>query len=90
MSKAATREDIDEVLGILQSFMQQVSDQFTTVNSKLEKQDDKYDRLINTIDGFIGRIDKYETELAARDAKIDRLERWINEIAKKTNVPLPR
>lgn len=89
MSKAATREDIDEVLHILQSFMQQVSDQFSVVNDKLDTQDNKYSRLINTIDGFIGRIDKYETELVARDAKIERLERWIQEIAKKTNIPLP-
>ena len=48
-----------------------------------------YDRLLNTVDLYIGQIDKYETELAARDAKIDRLERWIIEISKKTEVPMP-
>ncbi len=89
MSKQATREDIDEVIGILQNFMQQASEQFTVVNSKIDAQDEKYDKLINTIDGFIGRIDKYEIELVARDAKIERLERWIKEIASKTNVALP-
>jgi archaellum component FlaC len=96
MSNQATREDIDEVIGILHNFMQQVSDrfdvvsdQFNAVNEKIDAQNEKYDRLLNTIDGFIGRIDKYETELVARDAKIERLERWIKEIAKKTDVALP-
>jgi hypothetical protein len=44
--------------------------------------------LLNTIDGFIGRIDTYETELAAKDHKIERLERWIQEIASKSNIQL--
>jgi peptidoglycan hydrolase CwlO-like protein len=52
---------------------------------KLNKQ---YDHLLNTIDSFVGRIDKYETELSARDHKIDRLERWIEQIALKTNFKL--
>ena len=55
MSEAATRQDLDEVIGILRDFMGQVSEQF-------QIQDSKYDRLITTIDGFIGRIDKYKIE----------------------------
>lgn len=38
---------------------------------------------------IIGRIDKYETELVAKDAKIDRLERSIEQIARKTGTPMP-
>jgi septal ring factor EnvC (AmiA/AmiB activator) len=89
MSNQATRKDIDEVIGILHSFMHQVGDEFKAVNNKIDAQDDKYDKLINTINDFISRIDRYETELVARDAKIERLERWIKEIAKKTNTALP-
>lgn len=54
----------------------------------LHQMNDKYDHLINTIDGFVGRIDRYETELAARDHKIERLEHWIKEIATSTGVKL--
>lgn len=43
---------------------------------------------MNTIDGFISRIDRYETELIARDHEIARLKRWITEIAEKTGVKL--
>ena len=59
------------------------------VNLRFEKTDGRIDALTSSIDGFIKRIDHYETEQAARDHKIDRLERWIEEIAKKTGVKLP-
>ena len=86
---AALAKQTSEIAEIMQGFMTQVGNEFTKVNKRLDELDKKYDYLINTIDSFIDRIDKYETELAARDAKIDRLERWIKEIAKKTDVPMP-
>ena len=48
----------------------------------------KYDRLLDTIDAFIKRIDDNETENAARDSQLARLERWIEQIAKETGVKL--
>lgn len=77
MSQAATREDIDEVLDLLHIFMKQVDDRFN-------EQEKKYDKLITTIDGFISRIDKYEIELAARDA---RLRDWLNGPEKSLQRP---
>ena len=44
---------------------------------------------MNTIDGFLARIDHYEVELAARDAEIARLREWVEAIAKKTGVKQP-
>lgn len=95
MSKAATRDDIDEIVGILHEFMEQVSTQFdkvdqkfTVVNRRFDDIDSKYDHLINTIDGFISRIDKYETELAARDNQFQRLVEWARKVSEKTGIPL--
>ncbi len=70
MSDAATRQDIDKVIDIIRDFMKQVDDRLNTAESKLDlfkdqvatsfaKQDSKYDHLINTIDGFIGRIVRF-------------------------------
>lgn len=84
----ATREDIDEVIGIVRDFMSQVSEQYTEVNKRLDTLDQKYDRLLNTIDGFIGRIDKYETELAARDNQFEKLLTWARKVSEKTGIPL--
>ena len=68
-----------------------VQEQFALVNEKLDEKasQSSLDKLTNTLDGFVARIDHYETELAARDHKIARLERWIEEIAKQTGVKLP-
>jgi hypothetical protein len=38
--------------------------------------------LINTIDSFIGRIDKYETELAARDSQFEKPLTWARKVSK--------
>ncbi len=61
---------------------------FDKIEERLTKLEESHNKLMNTIDGFIKRIDDYEVELAARDHKIDRLERWIEQIAQKTGVKL--
>ena len=63
MSDGATRKDIDEVIDILHTFMQQVSDKFDQVDRKfdaidmrfdaidlrLDELDRKYERLLGTL-----------------------------------------
>ena len=88
MNENATRKDIDEVIDIVKDFMGQVSIQFTEVNKRLDSLDQKYDHLINTIDGFLSRIDKYETELAARDSQFEKLLVWARKVSDKTGIPL--
>jgi len=88
MNEALTRADIDEVIDIMKGFMGQVSDQFASVNKRLDSLDQKYDHLINTIDGFLSRIDKYETELAARDNQFEKLLAWARKVSAKTGIPL--
>lgn len=60
MSKAATRDDIGEIVGILHEFMKQVDDRFTfteqmiqkfekNVNDRFNEPENKYNHLINKI-----------------------------------------
>ena len=79
--KAALREHTDEIMSVLHTFMQQVDERFNDM-------DKKYDRLINTIDGFLSRIDKYETEMAARDNQFEKLLTWARKVSEKTGIPL--
>ena len=120
MSNVATRDDINEVLGVLREFMTRVDNRFNGMESRisaLETQfngieekvsimdykfqsfasqvqdrfqalEEKIDQLYNTIDGFIGRIDTYEAELAARDIQFKHLSAWARKASKKTNTPL--
>jgi len=99
MSDVATRQDIDEVIGIVRDFMTQVSERFDAQDTRMDNiekrmddrfdvMDKKYDHLINTIDGFIARIDRYETEQAARDSQFNKLLVWAREVSKKTGIPI--
>lgn len=100
MSDYATKQDLktledkidkrfDDLAEILNVFANDVNKKFEAQDAELRKLNDKYDHLVNTIDGFLARIDHYETELAARDAEIARLRVWIEAIAKKTGVKQP-
>ena len=88
MNQAATRKDIDKVIEIVKNFMAQSAIQLDNVNKRLDKLDDKYDHLISVIDGFISRIDKYETERAARDAQFERLLDWARQVSTKVSIAL--
>ena len=88
MSENATRKDIDEVIDIVREFMQQADVRFTHIENEIIELKESHNRLLNTIDGFIARIDRYETELAARDSQFERLLAWARKVSKKTGIPL--
>jgi predicted nucleic acid-binding Zn-ribbon protein len=85
----------DDLTALMSKFATDVDIRFDRIETKqlqhdveLCKLNKKYDHLVSTIDGFVGRIDRYETELSARDHKIERLERWIQQIATKNKITL--
>lgn len=88
MSETATRDDVDEVIGIIRDFMHQVDGRFNSIEKEISELKESHNRLLNTIDGFIGRIDKYETELAARDNQFEKLLVWARKVSEKTGIPL--
>ena len=88
MNDVATRQDIEEVLDVLRIFMKQVDERFNRVEQEIVELKESHDRLLNTIDSFIARIDKYETELAARDSQFEKLLVWARKVSKKTGIPL--
>lgn len=45
-------------------------------------------RLLTTIDGFVARIDHYETEQRMRDNQFKRLLEWAHKVSEKTGIPL--
>lgn len=86
--KLALREHTDEIMNVMQTFMHQVDDRFNKLEHEIVELKDSHNRLLNTIDGFIGRIDKYETELAARDNQFEKLLAWARKVSDKTGIPL--
>jgi len=82
------KNDIDDVINILQDFIKHVDERFNTIESEIVKLTESHNRLLNTIDSFVGRIDKYETELAARDSQFEKLLDWARKVSEKTGIPL--
>jgi len=78
-------EDLSEVIANL---AQQMHTELVEIKSDNRDTKDTLNRLMNSIDGFVGRIDKYETELAARDSQIEKLISWARKVSEKTGVPL--
>lgn len=79
---------VDDLSAIIKDFASAVDDRFNSVEARLDKLEASHVRLVNTLDSFLKRLDDIETDNAARDAKYDRLERWVQQIAEKTGVKL--
>lgn len=60
------------------------------VNTKLDQKasQDSMERLLNTLDGFLKRLDDIETEQSVRDLQFERLLEWAREVSRKTGIPL--
>lgn len=96
MSEYATKKDVQEIVNnavtdlseIIAGFAQQVDDRFNKIENEIIDLKVSHDKLLNTVDAFISRIDSYETEMTARDAQFERLLEWAKEVSKKTGIPL--
>jgi len=96
---AGAVESISEVIG---NFANQVDARFNQVDARFSgieneiaeiKQDiidlnASHERLLNTVDAFVKRIDDYETEQAARDSQFAKLLEWARKVSEKTGIPL--
>ncbi len=67
-----------------------MQEQFDSIERKLDEKasQSSVDRLTNTIDGFVKRLDISEIEQAARDSQFNRLILWAKEVSIKTGIPL--
>jgi septal ring factor EnvC (AmiA/AmiB activator) len=85
----------DELMATMSQFAQDVDVRFSRVEhdiSQVKQQvvdlQASHDRLMNTIDAFVSRIDGYETEMAVRDRQMERLLAWARKVSEKTGIPL--
>lgn len=90
---------IDNLAGMMKRGFDDVDKRFESVFSLLmekpdrdelkEKADKKdIDRLLTAIDNYASKADTYFQEMLMLSHKVDRLERWILQIAEKINIQL--
>jgi len=67
-----------------------IQKEFAGVHEKLDSKasQESLDRLTNTIDSFVKRLDDAEIEQASRDLQFERLLEWAREVSAKTGIPL--
>ena len=88
---------VDELSDVMNSMMDRIDERFAKVETdisdvkdRMTRLEESHDRLVNTIDGFVKRIEDYEVESRVRDAQFERLTLWAKEVSKKTGIPLPQ
>lgn len=81
---------VEELSEVINSLAQNMHSEIMRIDQKLDQKSSQnsIDRLTNTIDGFIKRLDENETEMTARDAQFDKLLAWAKKVSKETGIPL--
>ncbi|MDP1706521.1 MAG: hypothetical protein Q8L36_01750 [bacterium] len=55
---------------------------------RMDNLERKFDRLQTAVDGYAHKADKYFQEMIALNNRVNRLERWIEQIAEKLDLDL--
>jgi hypothetical protein len=98
----SARGVVDDVSDIINQLAEQFDGRFISVEagikgmnhglSKVQKDfvdlRGNINRLTNTVDGFVKRLDENELEDTARDAQFRRLLDWAQKVSAKTGIPL--
>lgn len=95
------KEDFSELVEYLDEKFSGIDTRFDRVDERIGHIEDKLERLeetkadkadinnlLNAVDAYAKKADTYFQEMAALTSKMNRLERWIQEVADKVGVEL--
>jgi hypothetical protein len=83
-----SRKIIDDLSQVIDAMGQRMHDELLEVREEMAEIRSSLNRLTNTVDGFVKRLDEVEAENTARDAQFHRLLDWAQKVSKKTGIPL--
>ena len=90
-------QDFSELIEYLDGKFSKIDERFVGIDTrlsniemKLESKADKADinELMNAIDAYAKKADAYFQEMVMLAHKVDRLEKWVSQIAKKLGMKL--
>ncbi len=70
------KDSHDDVMEVINIFMNQVDKKFEAVDKKFEAIDTKLDRIINAVDGIAGKALDQDQEMTAMKYQLNRHEKW--------------
>ncbi|MEI6237614.1 MAG: hypothetical protein WCP03_03380 [Candidatus Saccharibacteria bacterium] len=65
-----------------------MQNEFKNIGKRFDRVDKRFDVAQSQMDGLIKLITDYNQEMLMLSHKVDRLEKWINQIATKAGVHL--
>ncbi|MDP3004223.1 MAG: hypothetical protein Q8N43_01825 [Candidatus Azambacteria bacterium] len=68
--------------------IQYLDDKFTNVDKRLIELDNNFNKLTNAVDAYAQKADTYFQEMVMLTHKVDRHEKWLQEIAEKLGIKL--
>lgn len=81
-------EYLDEKFSVVDERFDSIDKKFKETDKRLEEIEKRINQLVNSIDKLTKTMEIYHHEQVALSAKIDRLEIWVNQIAKQTGIEL--
>lgn len=86
--KDATEQTVNDLSEVIQQLAFSMSDQIKDVKTDIADIRASIDRLTQTMDKFVARLDHQELEMAAQDSRFEKLLDWAREVSEKTGIPL--
>lgn len=65
-----------------------LDEKFTKVDERFESVDKKFDELQTSVDAYAKRADTYFQEMVMLSHKVDRHEKWLQQVAEKLGIKL--
>ncbi len=78
-----SEDQFTKLFKYIEEFRGEVNEKFSDTASQAS-----LDRLTNTIDSFVKRLDDNELEDAAMKNQFNRLLEWARKVSEKTGIPL--
>jgi len=79
---------VDTQFGHVDTQLSEIREEIVDIKEEIVELKESHNRLLNTVDGFVARIDQYETEQLARDRQFEKLLEWARKVSEKTGIPL--
>lgn len=74
--KTEIRVEMDEAFA---TFYRHMNERFDAVDRRFDETDAKFDRLLGSVDAYAKQVEQYHHESIARDARVDRLEKRLDD-----------
>ncbi len=81
-------EKIDERFDKIDYTLANIESRLTSVEENMTELRSAHERLLVTIDSFISRLERYETELTVQNRQFEKLLEWARKVSAKTGIPL--